>query len=354
MDADGARSLVMADDAADALVGDAGAALLGPARAAVPGCVAVRNARRLTGGANQETWAFDAVTQSDEVPLILRRARGGSLSRDSGIGLEAEAALILAVHAAGVPAPEVLHRLAPEDKLGKGFMMRRIAGETIPRRLLRDDAFAAVRPALAAMCGRAMAQIHSVPAHNLKTLLHFYTPRERVEWLHARLRATRQTSPVFSYALAWLRDHAPAPPQAAALVHGDFRNGNLMIGPEGLRAVLDWENAHLGDPAEDLGWFCVPSWRFGHLDRPAGGFGSREELLAGYEAQAGQRPSPDRLRFWEAYGSLYWGMVCARSVEEFRGGSDATVERAMIARRRSEAELDLLRLIAPRKAKAHV
>jgi aminoglycoside phosphotransferase (APT) family kinase protein len=327
--------------------GDPLTLLLPAAQASVPGCTAISSARRLTGGANQETWAFDAVTPEGTARLILRRARGGDLQRSTGIGLKAEAVVLRAAHANGVPTPEVLHVRRPEDGLGQGFVMRRVAGETIPRKLLRDDAYAAVRLRLAALCGSALAAVHAVPTRGLDRLESF-TPIGRVEWLHGHYRATRQVRPVFAYAFAWLRAHAPDPPKAAALVHGDFRNGNLMVGPDGINAVLDWENAHLGDPAEDLGWFCAPTWRFGHLDKPAGGFGSREDLLAGYAAAGCAPPSPERLRFWEAYGSLYWGVVCARSVGEFRSGADASVERAMIARRASEAELDLLRLIASR------
>jgi len=337
------------DEPTDLLAkGDPRLLLLPLARAAVPGCTAVHNARRLTGGANQETWALDAETEAGAVPLILRRARGGTLQRSTGIGLDAEALVIRAAYGNGVPAPEVLHVLSAGDGLGKGFVMRRMAGETIPRKILQGDAFSAIRPRLAGDCGKALAAIHAVPTDGLDRLERF-TPLSRVEWLHAHYRATEQVSPVFAYAFAWLRAHAPDAPEKPALVHGDFRNGNLMIAPDGISAVLDWENAHLGDPAEDLGWFCVPSWRFGNLDKPAGGFGTREDLLAGYGAAGGCIPSPDRLRFWEAYGSLYWGVVCARSVNEFRGGADPSVERAMIARRASETELDLLRLIAPRR-----
>lgn len=326
--------------------GDPHDLLLPPARAAIPGCTAVRNARRLTGGANQETWTLDAETGEGMVPLILRRARGGTLQRATGIGLDREAMVIRAAHAGGVPTPEVLHLLTPEDGLGKGFIMRRVTGETIPRKLLKGDAFAAIRPRLAGQCGTALAAIHAVPTGGLDQLESF-TPLGRLEWLHGHYRATGQASPVFAFAFAWARANAPAP-QAPALVHGDFRNGNLMIAPDGIAAILDWENAHLGDPAEDLGWFCIPSWRFGNLNKPAGGFGSREDLLAGYAAAGGTVPSPERLRFWEAYGSLYWGTVCLRSVNEFRSGADPSVERAMIARRASETEIDLLRLLAPR------
>jgi len=44
---------------------------------------------------------------------------------------------------------------------------------------------------------------------------------------------------------------------------------------------------------EDLGWICVNSWRFGEIDKPVGGFGSREDLFAGYQA-AGRKVDPER------------------------------------------------------------
>jgi aminoglycoside phosphotransferase (APT) family kinase protein len=316
-------------------------------RAAVPGCESVAAIRRLTAGANQETWAFDVVTPNGVLPLILRRAKGGTLQRATGIGLEVEAHILAAAGAAGVPTPEVVYVLGAEDGFGKGYVMRRIAGETLPHRILRGEDYAAARPLLAAQSGASLAAIHAVPTASAAGLASF-TPLSRVEWLQEQYLATQQVNPVFSWAFAWLRHHAPPPPASPALVHGDFRHGNLMIGPEGIRAVLDWENAHIGDPAEDLGWLCVPSWRFGRLDQPVGGFGQRDELLAAYVAAGGVAPSPERWRFWEAYGSLYWGVVCARSVCEFRSGSDPSLERALIARRASECELDLLRLIAPR------
>ena len=59
-------------------------------------------------------------------------------------------------------------------------------------------------------------------------------------------------------------------------VHGDFRCGNLLVGPDGLRGVLDWELAHAGDPAEDIGWLCAPAWRFGGAGE-VGGFGALDD-----------------------------------------------------------------------------
>ena len=152
---------------------------------------------------------------------------------------------------------------------------------------------------------------------------------------------------MFELALRWLREHDPGPSHEVTLVHGDFRHGNLIIGPDGVRAVLDWELAHFGDPMEDLGWICVNSWRFGEIDKPVGGFGTREDLFAGYE-EAGHKVDPDRVMFWEVMGTLRWGIMCGRMMQRFRNAPDHSMEHAMIGRRPSETEIDLLRLLAPR------
>ena len=148
---------------------------------------------------------------------------------------------------------------------------------------------------------------------------------------------------MFELALRWLADHDPGPSREVTLVHGDFRHGNLIIGPDGVRAVLDWEIAHFGDPMEDLGWICTNSWRFGEIDKPVGGFGSREDLFAGYE-EAGRKVYPERVMFWEVMGSLRWGIMCGRMMQRFRNAPDHPMEQAVIGRRPSETEIDLLRL----------
>lgn len=154
---------------------------------------------------------------------------------------------------------------------------------------------------------------------------------------------------MFELALRWLEDHEPAPSDAESVVHGDFRNGNLIIGPEGVRAVLDWELAHFGDPMEDLGWFCVNSWRFGNIDLPAGGFGSREELFEGYESAGGHRVDAERVKYWEVIGTLKWGVTCDGMAKSFKEGVDRSIERAAVGRRASEVEIDLLNLLAPKQ-----
>jgi aminoglycoside phosphotransferase (APT) family kinase protein len=312
-----------------------------------PGATGVTDAVRLSGGASQETWSFNIAHPDGDIGAILRRApQGYGAAPARAAGLNAEAALMQLAHAAGVPSPKVLHVLRAEDELGTGFIMQRVEGETIPRKILRDDKFAEARPKLARQCGAILSVLHGLPLPQLPELRRMTAASEIAE-LERDYCSFNWPRPVFELALRWLRDHDPGPSAEVTLVHGDFRHGNLIIGPDGVRAVLDWELAHTGDPMEDLGWICVNSWRFGQIDKPVGGFGSREELFAGYEAAA-RRVDPSRVNFWEVMGTLRWGVMCCGMMQRFRLGPEHSIERAMIGRRSSETEIDLLRLLAPR------
>lgn len=295
----------------------------------------VSGLRRLSGGASQETWAFKA----GERDLILRRKPEGLSMSGNAIGLGKEAALIQAAERQGAPVPPVVHVCTPEDGLGEAYIMGRVEGETLGRRIVRDDAFAAVRPKLARQCGEVLAKIHATPLDGLPELAVSDAASE-LEKYEAIYRGVGDRRPIFEAAFRWLKDRAPRL-ETPVLVHGDFRNGNLMIHPDtGLAAVLDWELAHLGDAAEDLGWICVNSWRFGG-SKPVGGFGEYEHLLAGH---GGDVPL-ERVLYWQTLGSLKWGVMCLIMYTAWKTGADASVERAMIGRRTSETEIDLIALL---------
>jgi aminoglycoside phosphotransferase (APT) family kinase protein len=297
---------------------------------------------RLAGGASKESWAFD-LDRGDGAPLPLVARIAPDAARFAAVGtvsLATEAALQTLAGRHGVPVPGVVFTLPPGPI--DGYVVRRIAGETVGPRILGSESLAAARPDLAARCGAILARIHAIPLDEAPVLERF-TPLEAVAALDRRYGATERPRPMFELALRWLRDEladAPAP----ALLHGDFRNGNLIVGEDGIRAVLDWETAHVGAPAEDLGWLCVTSWRFGRPDLPVGGFGTREALLAAYHDAGGTRIDPHMLHVWEAFGTLRWGVMCAEVAARFRDGV-RSVEGAMIARRASETEFDLARLI---------
>lgn len=304
----------------------------------------VAGVARMSAGATQEIWRFTLLKDGGETPLVLRRAPGGDRVSDGGVGLETEAALIGAAGAAGVPVPAVPYVLSPADGLGHGFLMGFVEGETLGGRIARSQALAGARVGLARQCGEILARLHAVDPTVFPTLRRAGAAELLEQYLET-YRATDLPRPVFEMTFRWLEAHCPPPPVRPRLVHGDFRNGNMMIGPDGVRAVLDWELAHIGDPMADLGWICVNSWRFGVADKPVGGFGLREELWAGYEAAGGEPVDRAHVRWWEVFGSLRWGVMCAAMTGSFRS-ADPSVERAVIARRASETEVDLMTLLA--------
>lgn len=301
--------------------------------------------QRLTGGASRETWAFEAVgPDGSSEELVLRRDRSGGL----GAGSAVERALLEVAERGSVPVPPVRFPLEERDGLGTGYVMERVQGETIPRRILRDDAYARARPRMARQAGEIAARVHALPLEDLPDLPGSADDANpalaRVAEYRELLDSFGEPHPVFELALRWLEDHAPSH-TGTALVHGDFRNGNFIVGPDGIRAVLDWELAHLGDPMEDLGWLCTRSWRFRVLDKPVGGFGDYDDLFAGYESVSGTPVDPDVVRYWEVFGTLRWGEICIVQAFNHLEGRHRSVELAAIGRRVCETEHHLLEMI---------
>lgn len=305
---------------------------------------------RLSGGASQETYRIVAATASGEQQLALRRTPGGVSTEGvpGRAGIRSEARLMQCAREAGVPEPVVLAVLQPEDGLGDGFLMEWLDGETLGARIARSEALAEVRPRLAHQCGEILARIHAIDlqATGLADQLDHTEPSAFVEqtWGAYRLLGTPQ--PMIDFSARWLLEHLPRDGRRT-LVHNDFRNGNLMVTPDGVIAVLDWEIAHIGDPMRDLGWLCTNSWRFGRRELAVGGFGEREDLFRGYEAVGGIAVDPDHVHFWEVFGSFWWAVGCLGMAHHFRTGPDRSVERAAIGRRTSECQVDCVNLLIP-------
>jgi aminoglycoside phosphotransferase (APT) family kinase protein len=297
---------------------------------------------RLSGGASRETWSFDAVLpDGDRRGLVLRRDPGGQVGQTDRA---TEYELLVAAARASVPVPGTVALLAPEDGLGAGFIMDRVEGETIARRILRDDMYSRAREVMASQCGAIAARIHTIPVAGLPAL-GLLDATAQIEQQRSLLDSFGEPHPAFELGLRWLSERVPKSDHPTTLVHGDFRNGNFIVGPEGIRSVLDWELAHLGDPIEDLGWLCVKSWRFGVNDRLVGGFGDLDDLVRAYREAGGGDVDEDSIRFWVALGTVRWGVITIAQAFTHLNDIVRSVELATLGRRTAEMEWDLLQII---------
>jgi aminoglycoside phosphotransferase (APT) family kinase protein len=301
--------------------------------------VVIEELTRVPGGASKDTWSFVARGTRTQRRFVLRCDRPRVGAPASRLGLEA--GLLAAARRTGVPVPRVVAHGSEPAALGAPFLvMEFVEGETIPRRILRDDAWRDVRPLLAAQCGRILAAIHRIAPTTVPGL----AGGDLLAQLGDRLDQLAEPHPAFELGLLWLAGHRPAA-AAPRVVHGDFRNGNLIVGVDGIEAVLDWELAHLGDPIEDLGWLCVKAWRFDSA-LPVGGFGTVEQLVAAYEEAGGDPVDGDALHWWIVFGTLRWGVICIAQTLTHTTGTVRSVELAAIGRRVCEVESDLLDLLA--------
>jgi aminoglycoside phosphotransferase (APT) family kinase protein len=283
--------------------------------------------RQLPGGASKEAWAVTA----DGRPLIVRRAGVGVIHQGT-LTLEQEFRVLEAMHEAGVRVPEPVAYLG--DVEGReAFAMERVEGETIGRRIVRGD-----HRGLPVELGEELARIHAVEP------LPFLEEGDIVERFVAELDSVGEPHPAIEYGLQWLRGRLPDSGNRVFL-HGDWRVGNLVVGPDGLVSVLDWEFAHVGDPLDDLAWPLVRAWRFGRDDLRLGGIGEVEPYLEAYAAASGREVAVEDLYAWEVLGNVKWATGCLTQSRRHLRGQDRSVEYAVLGRMAAEIEYELLDLI---------
>jgi aminoglycoside phosphotransferase (APT) family kinase protein len=295
----------------------------------------------IPGGASRETWLVEGSRER----WVLRRDPEGSVSL---VPIAQEFALVDRAREAGVPVPSPIALEPAGGRLGTaGMLMSFVKGTSVAPRILRKPEFEHARAQLTAQLAEALARIHSIEVADLAGVLPEAAGDPAIaqiaEW-ERQLDEIGEPLPAVELGLRWLRANAPEPVEPR-LVHGDFRLGNFIVDEQGLAAVIDWELAHLGDPAEDIGWLCIRSWRFGNDELPVAGLGGLDEFAEAYEAAGGREVDRDRVRYWEAFGNVKWAIICARQAHDHLAGVRRSHELASLGRRICEPEWDLLELI---------
>lgn len=296
------------------------------------------------GGSNR-TLLFDLVEGSARRRLVLRQETC-TFPHSPFLPPHLQYELLRLAYAQGVPVPEPAFELDGEDGLGRGYVMAHMAGETLPKTLLHDPAFAEARAVYVSQAGTILARLHAIDPKAAAVVADVPDSRDPLHAQFEHYLHYGEAHPALEFAFRWLERERP-PSGHKVLLHGDFRNGNMIVGPEGIRALLDWECAHLGDPLEDLGWFCTRSWRFGNVEQHAGGFAPREAFYAAYEAAGGRLVDRTTARWWEVFGLLRWALFNVMQIYGHLGGRRSPAYAAC-GRNTCLIEYDLLMTIAGR------
>jgi aminoglycoside phosphotransferase (APT) family kinase protein len=287
----------------------------------------------LAGGASKEAWSVDA----DGERLLVRRAAVGVIHKHT-LSLEHEFAVLEAAHEAGVKVPRPI-RYLPDLDGREAFVMERLEGETIGRRIVRRDDLAAAREALPTQLADELAKIHAIPRSRVPFL-----EQAQLERMVDELDEFGEPHPAIELGLWWLRENRP-PPREPVVVHGDYRIGNVVVREDGLAGVLDWEFAHVDEPVRDLAFGLVRAWRFGVPEKRLGGVGEVEPFLERYNELTGFDVRPEELDYWEVAGNVGWAIGCLTQSQRHLSGKDRSVELAILGRLGAEVEHEICALL---------
>lgn len=307
--------------------------------------VRLESVSALAGGSCQDNFRVELEDQGERRVLVLRadavRSLRGSLSR------RLEHGVINRAVRAGVKTPEARYLAEGLTRDGaSSYFMNWVPGVAIGRRVLRDADLAIAREGLARELADELARIHTVtPADDDLGLAAPTDPiKASLASTYAAVDAMPERRPALELALRWLVEHPPRD-RAVSLCHGDFRTGNFLVTPAGLAAVLDWEFAHWGCPAEDVAWLCMRNWRFSQNDKEAGGFARRSAFYREYERASGKPLDARDVHYWEVLGNVRWAAGCVEQGVRYFAEGEHDLELVAIPRRAVEMEFEALRLI---------
>lgn len=264
----------------------------------------------IPGGRSKKTF-FVAIDASTTLPRDVVIRQDYAL-KYAGTKVADEYQPLLALSQLGLPVPRPMHLETAVSELGPPFIIvDRLNGKPPGSYFSQSVSCPGAFRQLAGMLGRLHrvepATLGFAAAEPGKDYLLSLIRQYRQKW---RDNATR-ASPVVDYAYLWAERECARAPGASAFVHGDAGPYNLLADNDRLTAVLDWEFAHVGDAAEDLGIArvyaesCMP-W---------------DEFLRVYEAAGGPQVPETRVRLGMLVQFLKGTTLTAASGRNFLEGA---------------------------------
>lgn len=286
----------------------------------------IRSVQQIFGGASKQMWSFDAVPDADPgraIPLVIRIDTESSLLADNR---QAEIAAHGYVGDKGLlPVPTVILASGEGEAGPAYFVMSRLPGSASARDLMLpeyQDQRAEIVSAILGLGGRLAAHPLDVGLLGPHVRVPPSTPaRAELDKWSAQISGTGISRAVTDFTLTFLCEHEPPAPDRLALVHGDFRVGNVLFTQVGPTGVLDWELVHLGDPLEDLAWALAPSWRPQGAAHLIGGALTENQAIAAWEASAGAPVDRRALSWWRLLCHVKANAIWMSGVSQFASGA---------------------------------
>ncbi|HEV2562185.1 MAG TPA: phosphotransferase family protein [Rhizomicrobium sp.] len=286
----------------------------------------VNGLSRIPGGASRETYRFRAHYSKDgrniERGLILRRDPPTSLIETER---STEFRAYQAFYKLGLPVPEPIALELENAALDRPFFIMEEIENCQVASILLPDPYGAHREKIGeqffTVLGRiAGANPDAIGLGDLDGARQDCWRHEVGRWERVIEEDEREPQPIARAAIRWLKRNPPPQAQKISVVHGDYRTGNFLHDADGnIRAILDWEMAHLGDPLEDLGWALDPLWSHGDPSHPAGTV-SRERAFEIWERASRLKVDHAALAWWEIFASLKGLAIWISAAREYVDG----------------------------------
>lgn len=290
------------------------------------GRVSVVALSRIHGGASRETFRVRVrLGEGPERGLIFRRDPVSTLIETER---EIEFAAYRSFQDSDVPVPRALFLERGTEWLDRPFFVMEEVEGCSAGSILAGDPYGAHRRRVGEQFQAILARIATKDVHATPLAAHVQIPAAddawRVElskWEQVIDEDELEPQPIARAVIRYLRANPPPPAQRLSVVHGDYRTGNFLFDTTGtIRAILDWEMAHVGDPLEDLAWALDPLWS-SDRENP-GGMLPRAEAIAIWEKSSGLVADPRALRWWTMFASLKGLAIWISSAKEFQAGTN--------------------------------
>jgi len=285
----------------------------------------------IPGGYSRETWRFDVKVcrtgGEESLPCILRKDPPPAVEILS-TSRQAEHELLLRVaEHTNIPVPKSYLVCNESAVFGEQAMvMQRAHGNNMVSELFNGGPCADQAQSVATHLCELIAELHTTDPRKLNPTGSHDDPRgvgaDPSSWdnymdsmiryyLDGYRNIAYSPLPVVYDAFLSLRREKPRP-LPVVLVHGDFNPANFLYQDGRVTALIDWENAHMGDPREDLGWMVLmdaisATNVFGSVTRE-GGFLQYYNKLTGFDV------TPEELGYFSKFAGANIGIPVLSSV----------------------------------------